>query len=135
MLAIQHHSELKSRKRQAVDSWVTSRRNKVVARFGPVVVGDARLHVAADEHGRVATRQQYLVRQLKKDLASEQRAFRRWLVYYKGTQTEWIKGERICLRLTGQTPRQVRDILLPHRQELTDTTALVERYLRLRQDR
>ena len=60
-----------------------SRSNNMVTRYGPVVAGDARLHIATDEYGCLATQQTAAARQLKEYLlAHEQSPLRQWIQYF-----------------------------------------------------
>ncbi|KAK4095701.1 hypothetical protein N658DRAFT_511840 [Parathielavia hyrcaniae] len=134
ILAIQEQNEKKIKRRNELCA-MTSSRNKVVATFGPVTAGDARLRAAHDEYNRQARKEDALSKRLKKELAEEQQAIRRWVSYFRKTRNDWIKMERVRLQALRMPLKEQRAILKPRQDELTDLVWLVQQYRQQRQAR
>lgn len=132
LLSMQEQHQKKVNKRKALDTLLSSR-NKLVARYGPVVVGDARLREAADDYNRIAIKQSERARQLKKDLDIERSALRRWVSYFIANRKEWIKNERVRLRAARKSYKEQQAILQPRKKEMGDLNWLASQYRQQRQ--
>lgn len=101
LIAVREAQALKHAKVKHMERLARKDSNKLVVRYGPVVVGDARLRAATDEFMRVATRQSEAERIHTKDLAIERAALSRWLSGTRIRLETEIKVKRATLRVRG----------------------------------
>ncbi|KAK3360748.1 hypothetical protein B0T25DRAFT_446393, partial [Lasiosphaeria hispida] len=96
LLAVHDVERQKTIKRKQLEDTLAraTSKNRMMARSGPVVVGDARLRTATDEHNRIALKTSEANRLYKKDWDIEQIALNRWVSGYRKTVQRNIQAER-----------------------------------------